>query len=60
MICIFRQSVYPFATSTLEKFGVQNHAAAILPVGKGRYPLYIRLGEPLGWWKARKISLPPG
>jgi len=60
MICVSRQRVYPFATSTLETVGVQHHAAAVLLLGKARYPLYRRLGKPLGRWTARKISLPPG
>ena len=36
--------------------GGQHHALAALPPGKTQYPLYRRLGRPLGWsgW-VRKI-----
>ena len=40
--------------------GGQHHAAAPLPPGKTRYPLYRRLGGPQGRsGRMRKISLPP-
>jgi len=60
MICISRQSIYPFATSTLEEIGGQHHTASVLSLGKARYQLYRELGEPLGRPKARKSSLPRG
>ena len=38
---------------------VQRHVPAALPLGKTRYPLYRRMGEPQGRsGQARKISLP--
>jgi hypothetical protein len=41
--------------------GGQRYVPAILPPGKTRYPLYMRLGGPQGWsGRVRKISSPPG
>jgi len=41
--------------------GYQRHAPAALPPGKTLYPLYRRLGGPLGRsGRVRKISLPTG
>ena len=41
--------------------GGQRHAAAALPPGKTRYPLYSRLGGPQSRsGRVRKISPPPG
>ena len=41
--------------------GGQRHALAALPLGKTRYPLYRRLGEPQGWsGQVWKISPPMG
>ena len=41
--------------------GGQRHAAAPLPLGKTRYPLYRRLGGLQGWSRrVQKITPPPG
>jgi hypothetical protein len=48
-------------TSALDRVGGQSHAAAVLPPGKTRYPLYRRVGGHLGRsGRVRKISHPPG
>ena len=48
-------------TLTLDGVGGQRHAAAALPKGNTRYPLYRRLGWPQGRsGRVRKISPPPG
>jgi hypothetical protein len=36
-------------TSALDGVGRQLHASADLPSGNARYPLYKKLGRPLGW-----------
>jgi len=36
-------------TSALDGVGRQLHASADLPSGNARYPLYRKLGRPLGW-----------
>jgi len=47
--------------SALDGVGGQRHAAAVLPLGKTRYPLYRKLGGPQGRsGQVRKISPPPG
>ena len=48
-------------TSALDGVGSQSHVPAALPPGKTRYPLYRRLGGPLGRsGRMRKTSPPPG
>ena len=48
-------------TLALDGVGGQRHAAAALPSGMTRYPLYRRLGRPQGRsGRVRKISPPPG
>ena len=49
-----------FLTWTLDGVGAQHHAPAVLPPGKSRYPLYMRLGGPQGRSaRVQKISPPP-
>jgi hypothetical protein len=49
------------SNSALHGVGGQRHAAAALPPGKTRYPLYRRLGGPQGRsGRVREISPPPG
>ena len=48
-------------TSALGAMGGQRHAPTALPMGKIRYPLYGRQGEPRGRsGRVRQISPPPG
>ena len=48
-------------TSALDGVGGQRHAPDALPPGNNRYPLYNRLGGPLGRsGRLRKIPPSPG
>jgi hypothetical protein len=51
----------PFLDLSAGREGGQQYAAAALPPGKTRYPLYRRLGGPKDRsGRVRKISFPPG
>ena len=48
-------------TSSLDRVGGQRHASAVLPPGKSRYPMYMRLGGPQEPSETvRQISSRPG